>query len=444
MAGATPGSGSSCAARRATPPTPRSPPRSPRSRAESDTPSPPVRRSRLPPPRPRRRRRARRDWRRDRDSLREAATALADAGVWEEVAALRRPLVALGQRLDGDRADPGAGRRRRRPAATSPAAALKANLAAVAEGFSASSGCAASAVRSDAIDSRRSPAPIASTSDGRADAALPRRRHRHHAAAGPRSVTSSCSASAPAARCRRASSVRMRRRSPRRRHVGAGDVGQRQEDSTSSAISPSPARISRACGAFGQGVEGERQDLQHQRLVARIDAAGPAPGPPRRVDSTDCTRSKGRPAPGRRQVLPAEPVHQQRSSSRRRAHAIRRFGPPRPPSSASRRAGATAAQRHPRKGALSLMRPLVDALDPRPAGGKLFLDPLVAAVEVIGTRATRVSPSAASPARIRLTLARRSIAVTGAPRSSHPGSAVAVLAVHLDPVRPSATAPARA
>ena len=66
--------------------------------------------------------------------MREAATALADAGVWEEVAALRRPPVALGQgsmAIEPTRAlvavDVNTG------ADLSPAAALKANLAAAAE-----------------------------------------------------------------------------------------------------------------------------------------------------------------------------------------------------------------------------------------------------------------------------------------------------------------------
>ena len=67
-------------------------------------------------------------------AVREAATALADAGVWEEVAALARPTVALGQgsmAVEPTRAlvavDVNTG------ADLSPAAALKANLAAAAE-----------------------------------------------------------------------------------------------------------------------------------------------------------------------------------------------------------------------------------------------------------------------------------------------------------------------
>ena len=77
---------------------------------------------------------ARREWTTEPASLREAPTALADAGVWEEVEALRRPTVALGQgamAIEPTRAlvavdvDTGAD--------LSPAAALKANLAAAAE-----------------------------------------------------------------------------------------------------------------------------------------------------------------------------------------------------------------------------------------------------------------------------------------------------------------------
>jgi len=77
---------------------------------------------------------ARRDWRQPGDLLREAATALADAGVWEEVAALGQPLVALGQgsmAVEATRAlvavDVNTG------GDLSPAAALKVNLAAAAE-----------------------------------------------------------------------------------------------------------------------------------------------------------------------------------------------------------------------------------------------------------------------------------------------------------------------
>ena len=68
------------------------------------------------------------------DAVREAATALADAGVWEEIEALRRPVVPLGQgfmAIEPTRAlvavDVNTG------ADLSPAAALKANLAAAAE-----------------------------------------------------------------------------------------------------------------------------------------------------------------------------------------------------------------------------------------------------------------------------------------------------------------------
>ena len=75
-----------------------------------------------------------RDWREPGTAVREAATALADAGVWEEVEALRLPAVALGQgsmTIEPTRAlvavDVNTG------ADLSPAAALKANLAAAAE-----------------------------------------------------------------------------------------------------------------------------------------------------------------------------------------------------------------------------------------------------------------------------------------------------------------------
>ena len=75
-----------------------------------------------------------RDWREPGDAVREAPTALADAGIWEEIDALRRPEVPLGQgflAVEPTRAlvavDVNTG------GDTSPAAGLKANLAAAAE-----------------------------------------------------------------------------------------------------------------------------------------------------------------------------------------------------------------------------------------------------------------------------------------------------------------------
>jgi len=75
-----------------------------------------------------------REWRLAGDSLREAPGALADAGIWEEVEALEEPLVPLGQgsmAVEATRAlvavDVNTG------GDLSPAAALKANLAAAAE-----------------------------------------------------------------------------------------------------------------------------------------------------------------------------------------------------------------------------------------------------------------------------------------------------------------------
>jgi len=75
-----------------------------------------------------------RDWREGGESLREAATALADAGIWEEIDALHRPLVALGDgsmAIEPTRAlvavDVNTG------GDVSIAAALKVNLAAAAE-----------------------------------------------------------------------------------------------------------------------------------------------------------------------------------------------------------------------------------------------------------------------------------------------------------------------
>ena len=75
-----------------------------------------------------------RDWRTGSEALREAPTALADAGIWEEVEALRRPDVPLGpasMAIEPTRAlvavDVNTG------GDLSPAAALKANLAAAAE-----------------------------------------------------------------------------------------------------------------------------------------------------------------------------------------------------------------------------------------------------------------------------------------------------------------------
>jgi len=75
-----------------------------------------------------------RDWCEAGTAVREAATALADAGVWEEVAALRLPAVGLGlgsMTVEPTRAlvavDVNTG------ADLSPAAALKANLAAAGE-----------------------------------------------------------------------------------------------------------------------------------------------------------------------------------------------------------------------------------------------------------------------------------------------------------------------
>ncbi len=77
---------------------------------------------------------ARRDWVHRGDPVREAPNALADAGVWEEVAALRQPHVPLGLRhmtIEPTRAlvavDVNTG------GDTTPAAALKANLAAARE-----------------------------------------------------------------------------------------------------------------------------------------------------------------------------------------------------------------------------------------------------------------------------------------------------------------------
>jgi Ribonuclease G/E len=77
---------------------------------------------------------AMRDWRLPGTALREAATALADAGVWEEVAALRQPAVPLGHgpmTIEPTRAlvaiDVNTG------GELSPAAALRTNLAAATE-----------------------------------------------------------------------------------------------------------------------------------------------------------------------------------------------------------------------------------------------------------------------------------------------------------------------
>ena len=75
-----------------------------------------------------------REWRQPGDAVREAPTALRDAGVWDAVDALRQPAVALGDgsmTIEPTRAlvavDVNTGRD------SSPAAALKANLAAAAE-----------------------------------------------------------------------------------------------------------------------------------------------------------------------------------------------------------------------------------------------------------------------------------------------------------------------
>ncbi len=75
-----------------------------------------------------------RDWRDGGESLREAETALADAGIWEEVEALRSPQVTLGSgsmTIEPTRAlvavDVNTG------GDTSPAAGLKVNLAAAGE-----------------------------------------------------------------------------------------------------------------------------------------------------------------------------------------------------------------------------------------------------------------------------------------------------------------------
>lgn len=77
---------------------------------------------------------AEREWRMAGDSFRKSATALADAGVWEDVAALGQPLVALGQgsmAIEPTRAlvsvDVNTG------SDVSGAAALRTNLAAAAE-----------------------------------------------------------------------------------------------------------------------------------------------------------------------------------------------------------------------------------------------------------------------------------------------------------------------
>lgn len=75
-----------------------------------------------------------REWRLSGDAVREASAALADAGIWEEIEALRRPDVPLGlgfMAVEPTRAlvavDVNTG------GDTSPAAGLKANLAAAAE-----------------------------------------------------------------------------------------------------------------------------------------------------------------------------------------------------------------------------------------------------------------------------------------------------------------------
>jgi Ribonuclease G/E len=75
-----------------------------------------------------------RDWREPGDAVREAPGALADAGVWEEIDALRRPIAALGRGsmwIEPTRAlvavDVNTG------GDLSPAAALKVNLAAAGE-----------------------------------------------------------------------------------------------------------------------------------------------------------------------------------------------------------------------------------------------------------------------------------------------------------------------
>lgn len=85
-------------------------------------------------PAPGAREEALREWRLPGDGVREARTALADAGIWEEVDALRRPEVPLGMgfmAIEPTRAlvavDVNTG------GDTSPAAGLKANLAAAAE-----------------------------------------------------------------------------------------------------------------------------------------------------------------------------------------------------------------------------------------------------------------------------------------------------------------------
>lgn len=94
-------------------------------------------------PAPAAREEALREWYEPGDPVREAPTALADAGIWEEVDALRRPEVSLGGGTTGGTASGGfmaieptralvavdvnTGRD------TSPAAGLKANLAAAAE-----------------------------------------------------------------------------------------------------------------------------------------------------------------------------------------------------------------------------------------------------------------------------------------------------------------------
>ncbi len=112
---------------------PRSPARSPTS-AGTGRPSPPPGRRGASVPRRGRQTEARRDWDAPGTLVREAATALADAGIWEEVQALRRPAVPLGQGsmfIEPTRAlvavDVNTG------ADLSPAAALKTNLAAAAE-----------------------------------------------------------------------------------------------------------------------------------------------------------------------------------------------------------------------------------------------------------------------------------------------------------------------
>ena len=163
--------------------------------------------------------------------------------------------------------------------------------------------------------------------------------------------------------------------------------------STSSAISPSPARISRSdAGAVLARLEDEGEELEHEVAVLRVDAA--RPGAEHAVDREHRLHPLERPALalGGRGVLPAEAVDEQREAAVPAGPGdLGGLGDASCSSAeiTARSSGDLGAQaQRPlgpvlEAGVLGHAARSCDALDRGAAGRELLLDPLVAAVEVV-------------------------------------------------------------